>query len=218
MYEASPQGPGREGFQPSGKAEAPSSHGRRGLESFFAPVESAAQARIAISVRSGRGFLNLRMNPRRRRAREAAERIVGQTIPLSANTFTAGEHNVYWLGPDEWLITAGAKRFPGLGGELAQALAGFHAAVNDVSGGNVELLVSGADARAVLAKGCTLDLHPREFAPGQCAQTGLGRAACLLAAAGGPSSYAIIVRRSFAGYLCRWLANAARTHNDRPAR
>ena len=215
MSEASPALPGREGVPPSGKAGTPPPQGRHGLEPFFASVESAPKARVAISVRAGRGFLNLRLNPRRGQALEAAERILGQPMPLAANTFTAGEHKVYWLGPDEWLIVSGAECVSGLGSELAEALTGFHAAVNDVSGGNVELLVSGVDARTVLAKGCALDLHPREFAPGQCAQTGLGRAAVLLAAAGDPSTYAIIVRRSFSDYLCRWLANAARPHGAR---
>lgn len=167
-------------------------------------------ARVSIAIRSGRGFLNLRLNPRGGQALEAAERILGQAIPAAANTFTAGEHEVYWLGPDEWLIVTGAERVPSLDNELAEALDGFHAAVNDVSGGNVELHVSGLDARTVLAKGCALDLHPREFAPGQCAQTGLGRAAVLLAARDDPTACAIVVRRSFSDYLRRWLANAAR--------
>ena len=176
--------------------------------------EPTPNAHVAISVRPDRGFLNLRLNPRSRQALEAAGRVVGQPLPLAANTFTPGEHSVYWLGPDEWLIAAAAKRAAALASELAEALAGFHAAVNDVSGGHVELLVSGAAARTVLAKGCPLDLHPREFAPGQCAQTGLGRAAVLLAPAD-PSGYAIVVRRSFSGYLCRWLENAARPHGAR---
>ena len=174
---------------------------------------------VAISVRSGRGFLDLRLDPRHGQALEAAERILGQPLPQAANTFTAGRHVVYWLGPDEWLVATGAERAAAVGSELAEALGGFHAAVNDVSGGHVELLVRGADARTVLAKGCTLDLHPRKFAAGQCAQTGLGRAAVLLAAAGDLSNYTIVVRRSFSHYLRRWLANAARPHGARfPAR
>ena len=170
--------------------------------------------RVAISVRPDRGFLNLRLNPRRRPARKAAERILGQSLPLDANTFTAGEHKVYWLGPDEWLIGTRAEHASRLSTKLAEALAGCHAAVNDVSGGNIELIVRGAGSRTVLAKGCTLDLHPREFAPGQCAQTGLGRAAILLAVVD-PSTCTIVVRRSFSDYLRRWLANAARPHGAR---
>ena len=170
-----------------------------------------SEADVAISGQADRGFLNLRLNPRRGPALEAAERVLGQSIPLAANTFTAGRHRVCWLGPDEWLIVTGAERAWDLGSELSEALDGFHAAVNDVSSGNVELLVSGVHARTVLAKGCAMDLHSRVFATGQCAQTGLGRAAVLLAAAGDPSTYAIVVRRSLSEYLRRWLANAARS-------
>ena len=192
-----------------------SGNGRSGLEPFLASAESAPDADVAIRVRSGRGFLNLRLNPRHGQALEAAVRALGQAVPLAANTYTAGGHKICWLGPDEWLIATGAERVSGLGSELAEALSGFHASINDVSGGHVELLVSGVRARTVLAKGCPLDLHPREFAPGQCAQTGLGRAAVLLAAAEDRSTFAIVVRRSFADYLCRWLANAARPRGAR---
>lgn len=189
-------------------------HARYGPESLPASAESAPSARVAISLRTGRGFLNLRLNPSDGQALEAAARILGQPVPRAANAFTSGEHEVYWLGPDEWLVATGAERVSTLGSELAEALGGFHAAVNDVSGGHVEFLLRGAEARTVLAKGCTLDLHPREFAPGQCAQTGLGRAAVLLAA-GDPSTCTIVVRRSFSDYLRRWLANAARPHGAR---
>ena len=186
-----------------------------GLEPFFASVESAAEARVAISVLSGCGFLNVRLDPRREQAVESAVRVLGQPMPLDSNTSTTGEHSVYWLGPDEWLIVTSGEGAAGLGSELAEALVGFHAAINDVSGGNVALRISGVDARTVLAKGCTLDLHPREFGPGQCAQTGLAKAIVLLGVAHNVSTYTIIVRRSFSDYLCRWLAHAARPHGVR---
>ena len=136
-------------------------------------------------------------------------------MPLAANTFTTGGHRVYWLGPDEWLVVTSAESAAGLGSELAEALAGFHAAINDVSGGHVALCVSGVDARTVLAKGCTLDLHLQKFGPGQCARTGLAKATVLLGALDNESTCTIIVSRSFSAYLCRWLAHAARAHGVR---
>ena len=193
---------------------------RHGLEPFFALVESAAQARVDISVLSGYGFLNVRLDPRCEQAVDAATRVLGQPMPLASNTFTSGEHRVYWIGPDEWLVVTSAEvtsaeGAAALGSELAEALAGFHAAINDVSGGHVALCVSGVDARTVLAKGCTLDLHPREFGPGQCARTGLAKATVLLGVPDNASTYTIIVSRSFSDYLCRWLAHAARPHGVR---
>ena len=188
---------------------------RHGLEPFFASVKSAAQARVDISILSGYGFLNVRLDPCCEGAVEAATRVLGQPVPLASNTFTTGEHCVYWLGPEEWLILTSAEGAAGLGGELAEALAGFQAAINDVSGGNVALCVSGVDARTVLAKGCTLDLHPRKFGPRQCARTGLAKATVLLGVPDDASTCTIIVSRSFADYLCRWLAHAARPHGVR---
>ena len=188
---------------------------RHGLEPFFAAAESAAAARVDISVLSDRGFLNVRLDPRNEQAVEAAARALGQPVPLASNTFTCGEHRAWWLGPDEWLIETGEQRTVRLCSKLAESLAEFHAAVNDVSGGHVALHVSGADARTVLAKGCTLDLHPREFGPGQCARTGLAKAAVLLGAVDDAPAYTVIVARSFSDYLCRWLAHAARPHGVR---
>ena len=204
---------------------------RHGLEAFFAAAESAADAGIEIGVSTNCGFLNLRLDPRNEQAVNAAEQVLGQALPLVANTFSGGEYRVYWLGPDEWLIETNAASAVELKGELAAALTGCHAAVNDVSGGHVALRFTGAEARAILAKGCTLDLHPREFAPGQCARAGLGKTTVLLAPAPFAASdnvapdgtapaktapsYTIIVGRSFADYLCRWLAKAARPHGAR---
>ena len=189
---------------------------RHGLEALVAAAESAADARVEISVLSGRGFLNLRLDPRERNGLEAAERVLGQPLPLAPNTFTVGEYRVYWCGPDEWLIEieieTDAERAADLGTRLFTALKGCHVAINDVSSGHAALDIAGDDARTVLAKGCALDLDPREFGPGQCARTGLAKATVLLAVADDAAGYTVIVARSFADYLCRWLANAARPH------
>lgn len=185
---------------------------RHGLERFISSAESAAEVRVDIGVMSRRGFLNIRLDPRNGTTAEAARRVLGQSLPLAANTFTGGEHRVYWLGPDEWLIETGVESAMGLASELPETLAGRHAAVNDVSGGYVALCVSGVDARTVLAKGCTLDLHPREFGPGQCTRTSLAKAVVVLGVADDAPTYTVIVGRSSSDYLCRWLAHAARPH------
>lgn len=185
---------------------------RHGLEHFLASGESAAEARVDIRVVSGRGFLNLRLDPRDDEAIEATAQTLDQPIPLTSNAFTSEDHRAFWLGPDEWLIESGADRAEELRSELSEALAGHHAAVNDVSGAHVALRVSGIDARTVLAKGCTLDLHPREFGPGQCARTSLAKAVVVLAAIDDAPTYTVIVGSSFSDYLCRWLAHAARPH------
>ena len=188
---------------------------RHGLEAFWSAAESADEARVEICLLSDRGFLNLRLDPRHEEAVTGAARVLGQLLPLSANTLTSGEHRVYWCGPDEWLIETGAERAADLGSNLSTELAGCHAAINDLSGGYVALVVDGEDARTVLAKGCTLDLDSREFGPGQCARTDLGKANVLLAVADDAAGCMVVVARSFADYLCRWLAHSARPHGVR---
>lgn len=163
-----------------------------------------------MSDTNDRGFLNLRLDPRDDEAIEAAAQVLNQPIPLASNTFTDGNHRVYWLGPDEWLIETRADRAEDLLSELSAAFAGHHTAVNDISGGHVALRIRGIDARTVLARGCTLDLHPTEFGPGQCARTGLAKAVVVLAVIDDAPTYTVIVGRSFSDYLCRWLAHAAR--------
>jgi tripartite-type tricarboxylate transporter receptor subunit TctC/sarcosine oxidase gamma subunit len=54
---------------------------------------------------------------------------------------------------------------------LTDALAGMFAAVTEVGGGNEVLVLEAATARESLAAECPLDLDPRTFGPGQCAQT-----------------------------------------------
>jgi sarcosine oxidase subunit gamma len=68
----------------------------------------------------------------------------------------------------------------------------------------------GPGAREVLAKGCTLDLHPDEFKPGACAQSGLAKASVLLAMIDERPSFEIKVRRSFAEYVLLWLNYSGR--------
>ena len=174
-----------------------------------AMAESAPDARVDINELPGRGFLNVRLDPRDKHAVKSAEQVLGQAMPLVANTYSSGKHRIYWLGPDEWLIETDTGNAAALSGELGEALAEFNVAINDVSGGHVALRLAGADARTVLAKGCTLDLHPREFGPGQCARTALARATVLLAPVDAGPGYTIVAARSFSDYLYRWLTQAA---------
>ena len=68
----------------------------------------------------------------------------------------------------------------------------------------------GEHARDVLAKGCSLDLHPTVFGPGAAAQTMLGLAAVVLIPLNDTGTdYRILVRSSFARYLADWLIDAA---------
>ena len=115
---------------------------------------------------------------------------------------------IYWLGPDEWLLATELGREKDLAAQLGKNLAGQPHSLVDVTGGQLLMRLTGQRAREVLAKGCTLDLHPRAFKVGQCAQTTLAKASMLIALADDTPAFDIIVRRSFAEYAARWLRHS----------
>jgi sarcosine oxidase subunit gamma len=138
------------------------------------------------------------------RADAAAAAALG--LPAAGNTVAAGgERTLLWLGPDEWLAVGPDGDAPALAAELEAANTGWVTTV-DLSSNRTVLELTGPLARDVLAKGCTLDLHPRAFGHGRCAQTALARAQVILVARG--DAFRIYVRGSFATYLATWLLDA----------
>ena len=91
--------------------------------------------------------------------------------------------------------------------ELRQKLAAFNAAVIEVGDAFAAVEVAGPKSRDVLAKGCTIDLHPRAFKTGSVVQTNLAKAQIALYQID-ETTYRIFARRSFAEYLWTWLEDA----------
>jgi len=81
-------------------------------------------------------------------------------------------------------------------------------AVTDVSANRVLFELSGPAARDTLATGCPLDLHPRVFGPGRCAQTLLARTAVIVWQTDAAPTFRLLVRASFADHVRRWLEDA----------
>lgn len=165
-------------------------------------------ATIRIDVLSDTGHINLRGNPQNNAFVETAESVLDQKLPVTANTLTEGEYTIYWLGPDEFQIVCQASNATRLCQRLEAALSGVHFAVNDLSGGQIALCLRGECVPAMLAKGCTLDLHPVVFPVGACAQSGLGKSSVLIGNPGQPDHYNLIVHRSFSDYVVKWLLHA----------
>lgn len=181
-----------------------------GLEAALAELSGTGPAEpgVRVTVRGDLGHINLRGRAADAGFRQPVEEVLGQALPTKPNTVSVDRHQVFWLGPDEWLIVTPAAGATELTGRLEHATSNTHASVNDISGGQVALVLQGAKCRDLLAKGCTLDLHPSVFNVGDCAQSGLARANVLLALVDETPTFTIVVRRSFSDYLCRWLAHA----------
>jgi sarcosine oxidase subunit gamma len=132
-------------------------------------------------------------------------------LPSTPNTWTTGGdgREALWLGPDEWLVVGEPGAAPALLAELRAALDGVHHSVVDVSAGQAVVELTGDARSGLLAQGCGLDLHPRSWRDGRCAQTLLARAPVLLQERSDATR--IFVRPSFATYLVDWLRAVAVT-------
>jgi sarcosine oxidase subunit gamma len=113
------------------------------------------------------------------------------------------------LAPGTWLAVAPPEPPGALAARLAAAI-GSAALVADQSAGLAGLRLAGTRARAALAKGCRVDLHPREFGPGRVARTPIAQTPAILRRRDDPPSFDLFVpstlARSFAEFL---LASAA---------
>jgi sarcosine oxidase subunit gamma len=140
-----------------------------------------------------------------------ASAALGVDLPTTPNTWGPAEAGrAVWLGPDEWLLSSTTEAPEDLETRVRTAVVPLGGAATDVSAQRIGLRLTGARVRDVLAKGCSVDLHPRVFGPGSSAQTALGQAGVvLLALSDAGDDYVVLVRSSFAGYLADWLLDAA---------
>lgn len=169
------------------------------------------RAGVVLKEQTFQVHLNLRGDPGDGTFVNAVERELGLPPPLQANTISRKHDLVMaWLGPDEWLLIATPEVGRVIKPQLEKSLSGLHCSLNDLSGGQTIISVSGARSLDVLAKGCTLDLHPRVFGPNQCAQSHLAKSSVLIIPRiSNLTAYDVVVRRSFADYLWQWLVRAA---------
>jgi sarcosine oxidase subunit gamma len=165
--------------------------------------------------------LNLRLDPVDGPI-DAVELDLGMSLPLvPGSTAAADDRRVLWLGPDEWLIVSPPRADPDLETSLRAATAGGpgFASVVDISSLRTIVEVAGSGARGLLAHGCALDLHPRVFQVGQCAQTKFAQANVVIYEVDRDSHgtiadhettpvFWILVRASFAAYLGAFLLDA----------
>ncbi len=140
---------------------------------------------------------------------QAIAQATGLALPVQANTASVGsDRQLFWLGPDEWLLKLPAGQGDAVEAAIRAALAGKHFSAVQVGSGNTTFTVQGAAAADLLSRGCPLDLHVRAFPDGSLAQSHIAKANVVLYCVKAETSYEITVRRSFAEYLFKWLCEA----------
>ena len=176
------------------------------LEDYLNNRQSAdrSSAGVIVEVETNYNFLIIRGSSKDNEFLMHAEELFGQSLPLDFNVFNVGEHTMYWMSPNEWLVSSKSdiKRFI----KTIRSKVNMHAI--DQTGGLVQMTLQGERVRDLLAKGCTLNVDEGVLLPGQCAQTGLSKANILLSLINDSPKFNLIVRRSYAEYVARWLEHA----------
>lgn len=187
---------------------SPASHLTEALEAGSVP------GKVVINEGPFQTMAGIRVDPRS----EEATRIAAVTGGLPARCGdVAGTDSisVLWLGPSEFMAVAPEEAHDSLGGNLisslVEALGDAPGQVVDLSANRTTFELSGPRARAVLEKGCALDLHPRSFTPGTALATEVGNIPVVLQKTG-EESFRLFPRASFADFLGRWLLDAMREY------
>ena len=160
-----------------------------------------------------RTHINLRCTPFDEMTQNTVAAVLEARLPTEPNMFVEiYDSRVFWLAPNEWLIVAPATEGY-LVEKLELALEGMHHAVTELTGGQTIIRIAGPGARETLAQGCTVDLHPTVFRANCCAQTLLANVPVLLCVVSASNNsepiFDVIIRRSIADYLARWLIDGA---------
>ncbi|CAE6744425.1 MULTISPECIES: sarcosine oxidase subunit gamma [Paraburkholderia] len=184
-----------------------------GADALLKKHQATVSAAFRLSERPFLELVNVRGDTRDAAFVSAVESVIGCRPPEKANTIARGNgYDMLWLGPDEWLVRSAmahdATRTAPLQAKLGAAFVGVFASAVDIGSGYTVLEISGTRTREVLARGCPLDLHPKLFSEGQCAQSHFFKASMTLLPTGA-DSFDIIVRRSFADYFVKIMLDAA---------
>ncbi len=164
-----------------------------------------ARSGVGMEPISGSESVSLRA---RSQAVAALGRSIGLELPIRPKTSAeAAGVNVFWLGPDEWLLLAAEGA--GVHKRLSSSQAGLFSAV-DISHRNVGIAIWGEIAATTLASGCPQDLSLASFPVGACSRTVLGKAEIVLIRFG-PEAFRVECWRSFADYVWNYLVDAAKS-------
>jgi sarcosine oxidase subunit gamma len=164
-------------------------------------VAVATGGRLSMATLPGLAQVDLRLDPL------LADR-APYPLPDEPNTaWEDGPRAALWLGPDQWLVLGPPGKGPEIVEELARSLDGLHRSVVDVTAARLAIEVGGPGRFELLAAGCPLDLHPRTWGTGRCAQTLLARVPVILHER--RETTGILVRSSFADHLVAVLIDTA---------
>ena len=184
---------------------------------FESPLASlAAPTDTYVSMReiAERGMIDLRGSASDRKFMAAAKSALGVDLPKQPRTTaTWGDIRVFWLSPDQWLITCPRAKAQELADQLSQDLVGIHSLAVNVSDMRAIIRLEGEGVREVVMKGAAIDLTHGDYPPGTVRRMRFAEIAALLHVVE-DNVMDIYVFRSFAQYTWDFLRKAARKGSE----
>jgi sarcosine oxidase subunit gamma len=144
-------------------------------------------------------------------AATAAAEHFGAPAPKKLLAVRAGKATLIWSGPDQFLFLAARSAGSSAIDAARQPFAGI-ASLSEQSDGRALIRISGPRARDMLAKVCSLDLHPAAFPAGSAAATSIDHTPVTLwrgeDGADGAAVFNLLVFSSFAESLCHTIVDS----------
>ena len=172
----------------------------RALPSWTRPAHHGAPGDgVALANATIAAAWNVQGDLSRKAFADTAQRQFGTALPAAPNTTTrSGALHALWLGPRSWLLVTGDPEALADLTARRDAFSAAGGALFDVSASRIAWTISGPHTMAVLARGCPLDLHPRAFEVGACAQSLYGHVGVLVVKCDETPMFTLMVARSYA--------------------
>lgn len=163
-------------------------------------------------VRIGQRSLDIvQLFARKGRGTDLADRITtayGLALPRPGRAATGPKVTAQWIQPDGWMLTA-ARGYEGALARNIKSATGDAGSVVDQTHGRSIITLSGKRAPWVLAKLCSLDLHPSVFTPGSVASSPVAHLACTIHCRDAAPTYDLTIFTTFARSFIEHLTHAA---------
>jgi len=164
---------------------------------------------VAIDERTGLGLATVAARKGEAEAlRQAVASAYGVELPDGSRAVHGWSVSFIGYGPGQWLAVSETVANERLARELGDRLRGL-ASISDQSGGRTVLRIAGQGARAVLAKGLPIDLHPRAFRPGSAATSTISLMGVQIWQVDDAPTYDLAIFRSVSASFWHWLTAAA---------
>lgn len=145
--------------------------------------------------------------------RRELERVLGAALPEEPNSSASGVGETLWLAPGQWLIRSTGRD---IAARIEDACRGALFHLGDVTDALCVFEIDGRRSEDLIAKGCSLDLHPTVFRIGQAKRSLLGQVRILLHRLS-TARYRISFDVSLRQHVLSWLTVSSEEFRHDPA-